>query len=108
MRDGLQERKWYRENPESHPYFHPQSLTLNPLDYMREALRYEIELVPNFRTECAAIIDPTWDSQTTLSDVFDTVAPIIPTSKLLSKLPTFGKALAALYGMIGRRLADAI
>ena len=93
----LQERKWYRENPESHPYLHPQSLNLNPLAYMREALHYEIELVPNFQKECAAIIDPTWDSQTTLSDVFETAAPIIPTSKLLSKLPTFGKALAALW-----------
>ena len=93
----LQERKWYRENPESHPYLHPQSLNLNPLAYMREALHYEIELTPNFQKECAAIIDPTWDSQTTLSDVFETAAPLIPTSKLLSKLPTFGKALAALW-----------
>lgn len=93
----LQERKWYRENPESHPYLHPQSLSLNPLAYMREALHYEIELVPNFQTECAAIIDPTWDSQTTLSDVFAVAAPLLPTSKLLSKLPTFGKALAALW-----------
>ena len=83
--------------PRAATYFHPQSLTLNPLDYMREALRYEIELVPNFRQECAAIIDPTWESQTTLSDVFHTAAPLIPTSKLLSKLPTFGKALAVLW-----------